>query len=491
MVAYSDGQTGKFPKFDADAFITYAHLDDRHWLEGKKGWVTHLHNALKVRVGMERGTEPNIWMDPELKGNDDFAETILLKLRRVAALVPVVSPGFIHSDWTNRELEEFVKATEDQSRRSRNRTRIFKVLKKPVPLESQPQPLRDLLGYEFFTKDPKTGQYRELDPDGGHDSQVGFQTKIDDIAKDMCRLLEDLAHPENADREVVFLAETTQDLAEQRDAIKRVLQERGYDVLPNRLLPLVGSELKAAVCRDLEQCLMSIHLVGAKYSFVPEGTTESLLEVQNELAIERGQAGGFARLLWIPPGLAIEDGRQRKVIERFRMDSRLQLGADLLETSFEGFKTEVENWLKRTQKTDRKPDPQKLARLYLIYDQRDADMIGPWDDFLFEQGFEVLRPLFDGDAAEIRTYHEDCLRECDGALIFHGVANELWLCQKQKDIRKSVAYGRTKPPSVAICMLPPKTLGKERFRTHEALVIPQFDGLSSDLLRPFISLLQD
>jgi hypothetical protein len=38
---------------------------------------------------------------------------------------------------------------------------------------------------------------------------------------------------------------------------------------------------------------------------------------------------------------------------------------------------------------------------------------------------------------------------------------------------------------VAISLLPPKTAAKEQFRTHEATVIPQFEGFSPDPLRNF------
>ena len=53
---------------------------------------------------------------------------------------------------------------------------------------------------------------------------------------------------------------------------------------------------------------MSIHMVGRTYGLIPEGGTVSLCEIQNELAIERSQAGSFPRLVWIPPGL--EDRRR-------------------------------------------------------------------------------------------------------------------------------------------------------------------------------------
>jgi hypothetical protein len=236
--------------------------------------------------------------------------------------------------------------------------------------------------------------------------------------------------------------------------------------------------------------------VGKIYSFVPEASSESLLEIQNDLAIERGDQGGFARLLWIPPGLQVTDERQRYVIEQLRMDPRIQKGADLLETSLEDFRTVIHERLSQAATTEvtssRKAATAKnIVQLYLIYDQRDTDVASPWADFLFEKEIEVIHPVFEGDEAEIREYHEENLRNCDAALILYGTASECWLRRKLRELQKSAGYGRTKPvPIVAISLIPPAAPEKERFRTHEAMLIPQLNGFSVEPLQPFISLMK-
>jgi hypothetical protein len=490
--------------FEADAFISYAHLDNVELIEGGKGWVTNLHRALEVRLGQLLGKPPQVWRDPKLSGNDVFADALVERLQRVAALVSVVSPRYIKSEWTRRELAEFWKAAEHQGGvRFRDKARIFKILKTPVPPEANPPELQPLLGYEFFKVDPDTGRIHELDEVFGAEAQRDFWIRLDDLAHDICCMLEMLETSEMPgqlsgpiENGTVFLAETTSDLREQREAIKRDLQQHNYTVLPTRTLPLLASELKTAVREDLAQCRMSIHLVGKRYSFVPEASSESLLEIQNELAIERGRQGGFSRLLWIPPGLQIEDERQRKVVEQLRLDPRIQLEADLLETSLEDLRTVIQDRLKQNQKPAASPPAivagsGSLAQLYLIYDQRDTAEASPWADFLFEHGFEVIRPVFEGDEAEVREYHEENLRSCDGALILYGSASECWLRRKLRELQKSAGYNRTKAsPVIGIALIPPKTPEKECFRTHDAIIIPQLAGFSRDSLEPFISRLK-
>jgi hypothetical protein len=63
--------------------------------------------------------------------------------------------------------------------------------------------------------------------------------------------------------------------------------------------------------------------------------------------------------------------------------------------------------------------------------------------------------------------------------------------RKLRELQKSAGYGRIKPIRVlAISLLAPMTEEKERFRTHEATVIPQLDGFAPDALIPFITQLQ-
>ena len=64
----------------------------------------------------------------------------------------------------------------------------------------------------------------------------------------------------------------------------------------------------------------------------------------------------------------------------------------------------------------------------------------PWADFLFKE-FEVIPPVFEGDEAEVRAYHEENLSTRDAIVIFYGAANDIWLRRKLREIQKSAGYG--------------------------------------------------
>jgi hypothetical protein len=166
-----------------------------------------------------------------------------------------------------------------------------------------------------------------------------------------------------------------------------------------------------------------------------------------------------------------------------------------METSLEELRTVIQDRLKQAPPVAKKAvaasSTANLRQVYLLYDQRDKGVTSPWADVLFDRGFEVIHPVFEGDEREVREYHEENLRACDGALIFYGAAHELWVRRKLRELQKSPGYGRIKPlPAVAISVLAPATEEKERFRTHEAMVIPQLGGFAADSLSPFIAQLQ-
>ena len=488
--------------FESDLFVSYAHIDDQSLTEGQKGWISTFHHALEVRLGQLLGKQPRIWRDPKLSGNDYFADRLVDRLPRSAALVSVLSPRYVKSDWCRREVEEFCKASEETGGvRLADKARLFKVVKTPVPREQHPAELQELLGYEFYTVEPETGRPRELNHLAEPEAQRKYWTRLDDLAHDISDLLglfeagtpagPAAAQPEGG-RGFVYLAETSFDLKDKRDAVKRELQGHGYSVLPDRPLPLFAPDCAALVREQLARCQISVHMVGVNYGVVPEGATDSVVALQHELAAERGAADGFARLIWLLPGLRnlAADERQQRFIEHLRTDARLQAGADVLETPLEDFKTTLHQRLQPTAPPAHAAADGGPARVYLICDQRDLDATAPLADHLFDGGCEVVLPAFEGDEAQVRRDHEESLALCDAALLYYGAGSELWLRQKLREVQKAAAYGRPGPIAHrAIYLGPPDGPQKRRFRTHEALVLPAAEAFTPAALAPFLRLL--
>lgn len=489
--------------FENDLLISYAHLDDQTLVEGQPGWISWLHRLLEIRVAQILGEKPRIWRDPKLQGNDYFADTIVVEqIPRVAALLTVLSPRYVQSEWCLREVHEFCRASEATGGlRIGDKARIFKVVKTPVPLDRHPAELQPLLGYEFYVTDPQTGRPRELSQAYGPDAERQFLTRLDDLAYDITKLLEQLrtAGPQTAQtapaapKGTVYLAETSHDLREEREAVRRDLLRNGFQVLPDQPLPLVADELASLVQAQLARCTLSLHLVGRGYGVVPDGETRSVVAVQQEIAAAR-QSAGLKRLIWLPPGLEVTDERQRAFLDHLRTDPAVHAGADLLEIPLEDLKSLVYRALAPPEPKKEKAQEKAAAtaggpvRIYLLCDPQDLEAVRPLEDHLFDQGFEVVLPLFDDDEEQARLDHEESLCSCDAVLLYYGEAGEPWLRRKLRELQKSAGLGREKPLLArGIYAAPPATPQKERLRTLEALVLRGQDSFTPAALDPFLA----
>ncbi len=488
--------------YTEDIFISYAHIDNAPLVEGQKGWITNFHRALEVRVAQLTGKTPRILRDAKIQDDDYVAAGLARRLQEVALLVSVLTPRYVQSEWCGRQVEEFLKSSEaGDGAVLDDRSRVFKVIKTPVPRERHPEELQKLLGYEFFVRDTESGRTRELDMTFGDQLGRDYWAKVDDLAHDICDLLGQLDAPSMAtassgdDAALVFLAETTFDLSPARENVRRDLLRKGFGVLPDGPLPLVASELTEQVTEDLARCRLSVHLVGQTYGVIPEESTASLIEVQNELAIARA---GLPRLVWMPPELEVADQRQRDFIERLRTDARLQAGADILEKPLEELKSAIYRQLEpATSAAPEEPaalveDEARLVRIYLICDQRDLDATPSLEDHLFDLGYEVVLPVFEGDEAQVREEHEETLCTCDATVVYYGAGNELWLRRKLREIQRSPGLGRSVPLAAeAIYVAPPESPRKARLRTRQAMVIQGGTVFEAERLEPFLSRLRE
>jgi len=481
--------SGKDRRFENDVFISYTQADDLALAEGQAGWIANLHRALQLRLGQLLGGEPRVWRDPKLQGNDVFADTLLDRLSRVAVLVSVISPRYVRSEWCQRELNEFLKAT--HGGRVGDKSRVFKVIKSPVPLEQQPPSLQTLLGYEFFAVAPDSGRVREFDDSFGPEAQNDFWLKLDDLTHDIAdtlRTLEAGPSPDLPDRSkgVVYLAVTSSDLKDDRDTIKRELEERGYVVVPDRPLPLAADECAAFVREQLARSQLSVHMVGQKYALVPDGATDSIVALQ--LGIAGTKPGNRQRVIWMPPNLTVDDPRQQAFIDRLKSDPGDP--TELIEAPLEDFKALLWTVVDRPKPAIGAVTPRRSV--YVVCDRRDLEATRAVCDFLFLQGFEVLMPIFDGDEAEARELHQENLRTCDAVMIYFGAANEVWLRRHLRDIQKAASFGRVAAaPATAVYLGLPDTPQKRRFRTHEARILEGLASPPETALAPFVAALNE
>jgi hypothetical protein len=487
-------------KYEYDIFISYAHIDNQPLAKGLKAWVEAFHEGLGVKLAQLLGEEVKIWRDLKLQGNDVFADTLNKHIAKSAILISIISPRYVKSEWCLRELNEFCRLAEMSTGvQIGDKLRVFKVVKTHVSYDEHPPLLQGSLGYEFYEYDQARKRAKEFSPETVPAPDIRYWEKLNDLAYDIKQLIETLRYssaPAGANASTpaatIYLAETTSDLTEQRDKIKRELQQHGHVILPDKSLPLVARAFEREVSDCLSRSQLSVHLIGERYGIIPEGASRSVIELQNDLAATEG--GDRRRIIWMPVGLQPQDESQQRFVNQLRLGLSNHQGTDLLETKLEDLKTVIQEKLARQNK----PEPAAPASsdgdpasVYLICDRQDMDAVRPIEDYLFNEGLEVTLPVTEGDETQMIQDHKDNLMMCDAVMIYYGRAGEIWLRMKQRELQKIAGYGRTAPLAAkAIYITGPPTDSKERIREHDALVIKNYEAFSPERLQPFLERVQ-
>ena len=431
--------------FDIDVLITFAEKDNETTKKNDLGWVTQFKKFLELMLFQVLGSKPNVVLKSE------FDTATSPALNNAAILVAILTKEFVQSGRCLDNIETFYKASSDSKI-----NRVFKVVKSPLTAQEQPPRLRDMIGYEMYQLDSETGTLKEYADFFSQEAEKQYWMKMVDLAYDIHEALlimkegELKAEVKNIyRRKTIYLAETGHDISVQRNIIKRELQRHGYIVLPKNTLPTQLEEVERAVRKDLEDCSLSIHLVGSAYGEIPEGSDRSIVDIQNRIAAEisvakRKSKSDFSRLIWIAQNLKNASDKQKAFIETLKRDTEAQEGAEILQNPLEDFKNVVREELLESQ--DRKTLEDSGGKcIYLVHDKIDDTEVQPYKDVLEKSGIKVLSPAFEGELLEVRKRHIENLRNFDGAIIFKGKVNDQWVRMKVLDLLKAPGFGRKKP----------------------------------------------
>ncbi len=475
-----------------EVFISFTHKDNERLSDEQQGWIDRFHEALHKRLDQLWGRETQIWRDPKITGNDLLTPVIEKELQASALLVSVLSPSYLNSKWCNDELRMFCEACSRAGGLvTENKCRIVKAIKTPVDATIQCAAkliLDDSLGYSFFRYDDK-GIPWEFDPNLGAQERQEFLRQVNELAYGLCKtlqavrggkLLYEVVQPSGLN---VFLAESSYDLGAESAALRRELEQFGHTVLPESPLSYAPDYAQRARAL-LRECRLSVHPMGKQYGVIPEGEDRSVVAVAYEVAQEETvRRPDFVRLPWIPPGMTPTDQRQQAFVRSLQDDPRL------LVTSLENFKTNIKTVLSAAHDGQHQiRPPAATPAIYFICDPIDADSSLPIEDFLFAQGLEITRSLAAGDERELRRDHEENLKSCDAAIIYHGLTTPAWLRSKLRDLQKAFGYGRQRPfRARAVVLGEPASVDKQRFRSNEVQVVSSFAAFDSSKLKPFLS----
>jgi hypothetical protein len=294
------------------------------------------------------------------------------------------------------------------------------------------------------------------------------------------RLRQQTSQADDSDQLVVYLAETTKDLAERRNEIKTELLQFNCRVLPNQPLPSDAADIVDTVQASLRQSKLAVHMLGTHYGAVPESEERSIPRIQYDLARELVRDQNLTQLVWMPEGIVPSDERQQKFLAEVKNNS-----PEFLQNRIEDLKTEIHKKLAPEAPNVWGANDESAVNLSLFCHQRDMDSVAPLLSYLtLEKFFRVKLPLDEADSIQ---GHKQLLETSDAVLLYYGTPDDNWFVNIWKLIQRQTSVGRKRPVlAKAIYAAQPPTPEKNLLRSDDPMILRNYGTFSPADLNPLI-----
>lgn len=492
--------------FEKKIILAYHSIDDQPIGGSNMGWVSSFNKFLTTLIEQVSDKKPDIKMMSENDVN-------MAEYNSAAILISVFSKNFLESTTLMKGVEIFSKNANQSGQLFIDGVScLFKVIKFPIEIDNFLPEYANILTYDFYQIDLLTGEPKEFNRFFGNEAERGYWMKLVDMAYDIYHIQKEFSKEDKkTDKsKTIYLASTGVDMIIQRDIVKRELIRHGYKVLPNSSLPKEVKSLQSMVKDDLQQCCLSIHLIGEDYGYKARGSELSIVDLQNKMVaeyvhdiLEHNKSSDrkeekFTRLLWLSPELKNVSERQRIFIEDLKSAAASLEEAELLQISLQELKSVIREELvtggrfkkKEYVKLEQLPDDINLV--YLIYDEQDKEGVKPIVDYLKEKGINVVLSTFKGDLVDLRYLHQENLRRCDASLIYFEKSNEDWIKTKLQDLLKAPGFGRVKPFKARAVYLANKSkLNLEYVKKNKAMVLLGGDVFTPQSMKIFLDKLEN
>lgn len=432
-----------------DIFISYAAADDERPAPHDR-WISRFVEDLsKLLTTLLGGERPRIYFDQQTFHANHDLERLTHAARRSKIFLSASSPAYHRRSWTARELEAYAAAHADLSGlflveldRVREADRLPQMAHRHVRSFHEAvhgdvaQPSIPLsVGTDLF--------YREL------------ARLAREIADELERRVEGPAARPAAGARLgpILLAQVTEDLEDDRDAVRAYLEQFGVDILPSDDFPQGGPEFRAAVAQDMAAAKLLVQLLGKRPGRTPRDLPEGYARAQAAAA----RAAKVPTLQWCRPDLMlaeVTDAEHRAFLS----------GPDVMVSTLERFKAEVVSRLRTPTVLQRTRSDRLVFINADTSDRRAAQALST----TIPSNYAVVLPMAEA-AASIRDDVTDNIRDCDVLLLLYGQVGPNWVRDQLRHVRK--ARAGQEPLAGVICLGPPPE------KTEIAFSMPGFVAL--------------
>ena len=471
------------PGFEHDVFVSYAHVDNHPRLGDKKGWVGQFGDDLVAAIDQELGRSGLVkfWRDRRLAGNDVFDDVIRGAVRQSALFVPILSPGYMASDYCAGELREF--ATQ-QHRLFKpmigDKMRVFKILHSHLALEDHPVQTQGCLGFNFSRREEETGEELRLYAISAGYPNESYHQELRKVALRLVELLKQMAR-----MATIYVAETDDPaLLSDRVRLLRFLRQSGFRVLPEDRPEMALLDPESNIQADLKRSALSVHIIGQRYGkALLDG--RSKLHTAFDLAALRTNSL-TAPLVWRhdEPGSVI-DPPQQSLIDSLYDEGPGRFAGEQL-PGFEELKEQILSktfpYLVTPRSSALRAAPNPL--IYVSYLPVDRPQFEQIEQYLAAERCDLV-----SSPAESLSEHELLnLRFCSGMVIVYGEAPPNWVKTMAVRARELIVQGTAeRMRRFSIVDGPPEAKEDLGLSFNSLLVVNSRRGLKPDLLKEFVA----
>ncbi len=432
--------TAFVPGFQHDLFISYAHEDDKRWIQA---FEDELRDEISRRLGMGI----SVWQDTSrIRAGENWQVAIQEGIEGAAAFVAVVSPRYQNSQWCARERNEFKKHFKAEQFTTSGR--FFKAIKTPWSENAHRLFLQEIQDVDFY-KDDRDGSV-EFTP-GSRD----FKRAVRKLADGVEPLLRRLRRANQR----VHVAWPVDECLTAWQQLSDELRSKGFDVQP--MGPRDASFADKLLMQDMDRAVLSVHLLGSVYDQFSERMALLAADLEHQM------------MFWLTSGAeATSDEQQKALINAIQGGVR----PDNKEREWpHGWSLIADAGIRKfidAVVTKLRPQPPAAApmatpagtpTIYIVHDATTAEDTRVALDLKDQIGRHEKMEVFVSRAdlsspTELKLWHENLLRSCDGVLLYRNAAPEGWWNQLAPEIilaerrferqpMKSRAFLLPRPPS--------------------------------------------
>jgi hypothetical protein len=456
--------TAFVPGFQHDLFISYAHEDDKRWIQA---FEDELHDEVSRRLGMSI----SVWQDTgRLRAGENWQAAIQEGIETTAAFVAIVSPRYQNSQWCARERNEFRRRFKPDEFTTCGR--LFKAVKTPWSGNTHRFFLEEIQDVDFY-KDDRDGSI-EFTP-GSRD----FKRAVRKLADGVEPLLRRLRRANQR----VHVAWPMEECLAAWQQLSDELRSKGFDVQP--MGPRDVSFADKLLMEDMDRAVLSVHLLGSTYDEFSERIALLAADLDHQL------------MFWMTSGAdATSDERQKALINAIRSgvrpdkaDRELPQGWALIaDAGVRKFIDAVVTKLRPQPPPATATAPSGTPTIYIVHDATTAEDTKVALDLKDQIGQREKMNVFVSRAdlsspTELKLWHENLLRSCDGVLLYRNAAPEGWWNQLAPEIILAERRFERQPIKSRAFLLPRPPAWEVG---PEVKVIPYQSPFELDQLEPFL-----